>query len=296
MGMKIKTLGYHVGQSLKSIRRNKMMSLASVGTVMATLLILGIYFIVMMNINSMVKGVEAGVEIKVFLADDITNNQMSAIETEAKSLPGVTGVTYESKEQAMENFKEQLGENAGLVEDIDPEKVMPSSYIIKMEGPQYVENVVQNLKSMAGVDVIRDAQPIMNKLMEITGFVRTLGISLMIILLIVSIFLISNTIKMAVMSRKREIGIMKYIGATDWFIRWPFVIEGMILGLIGAIVAGILLGYGYIVACDEVSKSMIFVLMEPVDIVPYMLAMFGVVGIVIGSLGSMLSMRKFLHV
>lgn len=296
--MKIKNAGYLVKQGLQSISRNKMMSLASVSTVMASLLILGIYFIAMMNVNAMVKGVESGVEIKVFLTNDITNEQMNDIESEMKNTSGVTDVTYESKEQALENFKKQLGENADLVDGIDADEVMPSSYIIKMKGPEYVEGTVAKLKGMPGVDEIKDAQPIMDKLIDITGFVRTLGISLMAILLIVSIFLISNTIKLTVMSRRREIGIMKYIGATDWFIRWPFVIEGLILGLLGAIVSGIILGYGYVAACDAVAQNLFGVikLMEPKDIVPNMSAMFAVVGLAIGSLGSMLSMRKFLHV
>lgn len=295
--MKIRTARYYVRQGFSSVGRNKMMSLASVSTVMASLLLLGIYFIVMININSMMKNVESGVEIKVFLKNDITNAQMSTIESEIKKSAGVTVVTYESKQQAMENFKKQLGDNADLVNDIDADKVMPSSYIVKMEGPQYVDGIVQTLNTLQGIDKINDARPFMDKLMEVTSFVRTIGISLMAILLIVSIFLISNTIKLTVMSRRREIGIMKYIGATDWFIRWPFVIEGMFLGLLGAIVAGCILGYGYVVASDAVVNQLIlFKLVEPVDILPYMSAMFVVVGIIIGSLGSILSMRKFLHV
>lgn len=295
--MKIKTFGYYAKQGLHSITRNKMMSLASISTVMASLLILGIYLITVANVSSMVKSVESGVEIKVFLDNDISNDEMSAIETLAKNSPGVSSVEFESKQQALENFREQLGENGDLVADIDAEKVMPMSYIIKMEGPQYVDGVSNALSSMQGIDKINDARPIMDKLMNITSFVKTLGICLMIILLIVSIFLISNTIKLTVIARKREIGIMKYIGATDWFIRWPFVIEGMTLGLIGSILSGIILCYGYIVASDAVSKSLqIINLVQPIDIIPYMAALFVLMGLIIGSLGSIVSMRKFLHV
>ncbi|HBM76332.1 MAG TPA: ABC transporter permease [Clostridiaceae bacterium] len=295
--MKIRSVGYYFKQGLKSIARNKMMSIASVSTVMASLLILGIFFITMENVNFYMQDVEAGVEIKVFLKDDITDDEKSEIESIAKNSDGVSDVSFETKQQALENFRQQLGNNGDLVAGIDANKVMPNSYIIRMEGPQYVDGLVSKLKDIKGIDKINDARPLMDKLMKITGFIRTFGISLMVVLLIVSIFLISNTIKLTVIARRREIGIMKYIGATDWFIRWPFVIEGILLGIIGAAIAGIVLSYGYTVAVDAVAKNWAIIkLVEPEDIVPYMSVLFIVIGMVIGSMGSMVSMRKFLHV
>jgi len=295
--MKIRTLGYSVKDGLKSIVRNKMMSVASISTVMASLLIFGIFFITVANVDFMVRNVEKSVEIKVFLKDDITNDQMNKIETSMKVAEGVTDVRYESKQQALENFKKQLGENSDLVSDIDPEEVMPRSYIIKMEGPQYVEGVVQQLKGLEGIDKINDARPIMDKLMQITGFIRTIGLGLMITLLVVAIFLISNTIKLTVIARRREISIMKYIGATNWFIRWPFIVEGIMLGLFGSILSGAILSYGYIVAVDAVAKNLgIIQLVEPIDVIPYMAAIFLAIGLFIGAFASIMSMRKFLRV
>lgn len=294
--MRISTFGYFFGEGFKSVNRNRMMSLASVSTVMASLLILGIFFITMSNVNYMVKNVESGVEIKVFLKNDATNDQKSAIETEMKKAEGVTDVSFESKQEAMENFKKQLGDNGDLVAGVDPEKVMPNSYIIKMEGPKYVDNVVQKLKTMDGIDEIKDGRQFLDKLMNITNFIKTLGITLMVILLVVAVFLISNTIKLTVMARRREIGIMKYIGATNWFIRWPFVVEGVLLGLLGALVSGAIVGYGYTIAVDALTKNLIVGLLSPIDVIPTMLAMFGVIGVGLGFLGSTLSMRKFLNV
>jgi Cell division protein len=296
MAMRISTFGYFFGEGFKSVNRNRMMSLASVSTVMASLLILGIFFITMSNVNYMVKNVESGVEIKVFLKNDATNDQKSAIETEMKKAEGVTDVSFESKQEAMENFKKQLGDNGDLVAGVDPEKVMPNSYIIKMEGPKYVDNVVQKLKTMDGIDEIKDGRQFLDKLMNITNFIKTLGITLMVILLVVAVFLISNTIKLTVMARRREIGIMKYIGATNWFIRWPFVVEGVLLGLLGALVSGAIVGYGYTIAVDALTKNLIVGLLSPIDVIPTMLAMFGVIGVGLGFLGSTLSMRKFLNV
>jgi cell division transport system permease protein len=298
MAMKIKTYGYHIKQGFKSVAKNKMMSIASISTVVASLLILGIFLITMFNVDFLVKDVESGVEIKVYLKDDITNNQKAEIESQMKLTQGVTAVEYESKEEALEKFKAQLGDNSELVAGINAEEVMPSSYIIKMEGPKFVQGTVEKLKTLSGIDEIKDGGQIVDKLMQITGFVKTLGISLLAILTIVSVFLISNTIKLTVLARRREIGIMKYIGATDWFIRWPFVIEGLFLGLIGAVISALIVGYGYVLASNAVARNMMSLirLVDPMDIVPYMSAAFAAMGLLIGSVGSIISMRKFLKV
>lgn len=295
--MKIRTCGYFVSEGIKSVYRNRMMSIASVSTVMASLLILGIFYITMSNVNYMMKNVESGVEVKVFLKNDITNDQMNQIESEAKSSMGVTSVSFESKEQALENFKKQLGDNQDLVEGIDPNKVMPESYIIKFKGPKYVDEVVQRLKSLQGIDEIKDGREYVDKLVKITNFVKTLGISLMVILLAVAVFLISNTIKLTVIARRREIGIMKFIGATNWFIRWPFVVEGVLLGLLGALISGAVVGYGYTLAVDAIVKNLVIVnLMNPASIIPMMMLIFIGVGVILGFTGSAVSMRKFLNV
>jgi len=295
--MKISTFGYHIKQGFHNISRNKMMSIASVSTVMASLLIFGIFFITVVNVNFLMDKVESSVEIKVFLKDDISSGQMHIIESQVEKSPGVTEVIYESKEQALANFKEQLGDKGDLVAGINAEEVMPSSYIVKFQGPEYVGGVVDMLKTMEGIDKINDARSVLDKLMAISDFIRNLGLGLMAVLLFVSVFLISNTIKLTLLARRREIGIMKYIGATNWFIRWPFVIEGIVLGLLGALLSCGLLGYGYILASDAVTKNLIIVnIVEPMDILPYMGAIFLGVGFLIGSIGSAMSMRKFLKV
>lgn len=297
MAMKISSFCYYVKQGLKSIGRNKMMSIASISTVMASLLILGIFYITIVNVNTFVQDVESTVEIKVYLKNEITDDQKAAIESEVKQSEGVTDISFESKEQALENFKKSLGDKGEVVEGIEAEKVMPTSYIIKLSGPQYVSGVSEKLSTLAGIDQIFDDRSTMDKLASIISFVKTFGISLMAVLLIVSIFLISNTIKLTVFARKREIGIMKQIGATNWFIRWPFVIEGMLLGLIGAILSSALLGYGYMIAANAVTENLIIVqLVDPYVILPYMVAVFLSIGFIIGSVGSVVSMRKFLNV
>lgn len=295
--MKISMGVYHLKQGIKSIFRNKMMSIASISTVMASLLILGIFYLTVTNVNYMVRGVEASVQVKAFLKDNITEEQKGLIDTEISKISGVTKVEFESKEQALKNFKSQLGDNSSLVDGVDPNKVMPESYIISLDNPRVVDSVVNKLKTMQGVDEIKDGRTYVDKLIKITDFIKNLSLGLMIILLVVSVFLISNTIKLTVMARRREIGIMKYIGATNWFIRWPFVIEGMLLGIIGSAISGALISYGYSLAFESAGKKLIIVnLIAPGKVIPQMEAMFIVIGVLLGFIGSTASMRKFLNV
>lgn len=295
--MKIKTALYYIKQGTNSISRNKMMSIASISTVMASLFILGVFFIGIMNVNYFVENIEKSVQIQVFLKDEINDSQKNTIESTIKGCVGVNEVDFESKQQAFEKFKEELGDRGDLVEGIDADKVMPVSFIVKLEGPQYVEGVVQSIKDLEGIDKINDVKSLMDMLIKLSNFIKTLGLIIMIVLIAVSIFLISNTIKLTVVSRKREINIMKYIGATDWFIKWPFIIEGIFLGLIGSLLSFILLCYGYIAVSDYILKE--FIIIKPIDIIeiaPYMGIMFIGIGLIIGALGSAISIRKFLHV
>lgn len=295
--MRISTGVYHLKQGIKSIFRNNMMSIASISTVMASLLILGIFFLTIINVNYMVKGVESSVQVKAFLKDGITEEQKNLIGSEMNNIPGVTKVQFETKEQALENFKKELGNNSDLVEGVDPDKVMPESYIISMNSPKVVDKVVQKLETMEGIDEVKDGRTYIDKLIKITDFVKNLSLGLMAILLVVSVFLISNTIKLTVIARRREIGIMKYIGATNWFIRWPFVIEGVLLGLIGAAISGALISYGYSLAVESVNEKLMIVnLMSPNQVIPLMSAVFLGIGAVLGFIGSAVSMRKFLNV
>lgn len=296
--MKINTLKYFLSDALKSIRRNVTVSTASMATVAATLFILGIFILLTLNINKGILNVESKVEAKIYLKDNITVTEQKAIETKIKSIDGVVDYNFVTKAEALENFKNQLGEqNKSLTEGFDKDNPLPSSYEVKVKNPDVITNVVDAVKDMNGIYEIKDGREVVDKLLSFTTTIKWVGVVVFIILISVSLFLIGNTIKITVYSRRREIGIMKYIGATDWFIRWPFIMEGVIIGVMGGVVADILLFYAYKFAYFKASQGMMMIqLIQPSYVTTVVLAIFVGMGIVIGAAGSIFALRKFLAV
>lgn len=296
--MKINTFKHFVGDAAKSLKRNRAMSTAAVATVAATLFVLGLFLLTILNIQQVMKEVESKVEIKVILKDDIKMNEQKELEKAIKDTAGVLDLTFESKSQALENLRNQLGEqNKSLVEGLDKENPMPNSYIIKVNKPEIVADVVDNIKGMSGIEVIKDGREIVDKIIAISNTIKWVGIAIFAILIGVSLFLIGNTIKLTVYARRREIGIMKYIGATDWFIRWPFIIEGAVIGILGALIANALLYFGYNFIYTKVSSQMLIMqLVNPTYILSTIIGEFLLGGVLIGVIGSILAIRKFLAV
>ena len=301
--MRISTIKLFVIDALKSIRRNATISFASAATVMATLFILGAFAMVLLNIKIGITNVESQVEVQIILKDDIKIDQQQSVYDKINKLNGVTSVSFQSKKQALENLKSQLGDkNKGLVAGMENDNPLPNSYIVKVQRPEYVSEVVSavqpNGKYMDGIDQAKDGRDLVNKITAITKTVQWVGAALFIILIGVSLFLIGNTIRLAVYSRRREITIMKYIGATDWFIRWPFIIEGMIIGLVGAVMSILLLYYLYGLAYSKATSSISIMikLLSPIYVFTNISWIFVLLGIFIGAIGSIIAIRKFLVV
>ncbi|MBV1818351.1 permease-like cell division protein FtsX [Clostridium cochlearium] len=296
--MKISSIKYFISDSLKSIRRNKTISLASAATVAATLFILGVFMLSALNVKQVIKNVESKVEITVFLRDDITIGQQKELETKINAIDKIVDVRYESKEEAVKKFEEQLGEeNKDLVKGLEKENPLPSSFILKVKDPEMVTDVVDEIKDLKGIEKIREGKKTVEKIVSVTKTIKWVGMILFIILIGVSLFLIGNTIKITVYSRRREIGIMKYIGATDWFIRWPFVIEGGLIGITGAIIGFLVLYYLYNAIYPKMAKALYLVdFINPSYILTSISWQFILAGILIGTVGSILSIRKFLAV
>lgn len=295
MAMKIRTVSYYLKESLKSIRRNRVMSFASVTTVAAALFIFGIFMIIITNVNSIVDTVESKVEIKAFLKDDVTTLKAQKIEKEIKEISGVKSVTFESKEEALKKVSQELGQNKDLVEGLEEDNPFPASFVIKVNKPSDVSYVSKELSKIEEFEKINDAQEVVNQIIKITNFIKVLSLVLMIILGIIAVSLISNTIKLTVYARKREIGIMKYIGATDWFVRWPFILEGIFLGLLGALIALGLLAAGYSYGLNKITSNLLFFSFVPLNkIMDILFWKFSFVGMLIGGFGSLISIRKFL--
>ena len=296
--MKFNTITYFIGDAFKSLRRNKTISLASIITVLITFLVLGIFSLVAENANVAILGVEEKVELKVFLQEDINLIDKREIEVKLREQPGVKEIQYESKEQAYTNFEESMKESEGILQGYTlSNNPFPESYIIKMEDPSYSEPISEAIKDLNGIESVNSQQDLVNTVQKVVKAVRIVGIALFAILIAVSIFLIMNTTKLTVYSRRREVGIMKFVGATDWFIRWPFIIEGMVIALFGAILSTVVLFVLYKLAFAAiVSKLLMVELVAPSYVFTALLWKFGLGSLVVGGLASYTALRKFLVV
>jgi len=290
--MRLRTFNYFFREAFISFVRNRWMSLASIGAVASALIILGSFLLLSVNFDHILKDVESQVEITAYLEDTVEDSNVARLNGEISLIGGVKEVKFVSKEAALEEFKQQVGKD--LLEGID--NPLPSSFRIKVDNPQDVAQVAEKIQKLQGVEEVKYGKGVVERLFNIIYWVRLLGLVIMGVFAAVSVFIISNTIRLTVFARRREINIMKYIGATDWFVRWPFLIEGMVLGFIGsaisiAVLAG---GYGYLYNIVRLNIPMISLIpME--EFYRYALG-FLAIGMFIGAFGSSFSIRRFLHV
>lgn len=297
--MKINTFKYYIIDAFKSLNRNKTISLASVITVTATLFLMGVFILLSQNIQIGMKNVESQLQIQVFLKDGISITDQENINQKLSSIPGVGDVEYEDKSEALDKFNKEVSENDNsLLSNYDSSNnPLPNSYIVKLEKPEVSEQVISSIENMPGIESINNDQKFTNKIISISNSLKWISIVLFILMIATSIFLISNTIKLTIFSRRKEIGIMKYVGATDWFIRWPFVIEGAVIGLIGAIASTVLLYSLYKIAFIKINESLLLInLLSPSYITQTLQWQFVLTGILIGGIGSSWSLFKFLKV
>ena len=296
--MKISSVEYSFIDAVKSLKRNRSLSFASIATVAATLFIFGVFLLIQVNLNVVMKGVESQLEVRVTLTKEITSDQQSTIESTLKKIDGVKTVTLETKEEALANLQRQFGENnKSLLQGLDKTNPLPYTFIVKVDKPDFISTVVKDVKNLPGVEEVKDGKEVVNTVMTVTRTINLIGLAIFIILIAVSFFLIGNTIKLTVYSRRREIGIMKYIGATDWFIRTPFIIEGVLLGVFGAIISDLLLYFLYSIIVSKAGVTFDFLqLISPLYVFNSLLWQFLLIGTIIGSLGSIFAVRKFLAV
>lgn len=296
--MKINTIIHFIKDAFKSLKRNKTISIASIITVLITFFVLGIFLLMASNINKGIDNVQNKVELKVFLKDDIKLIDQREIEIKLRQIDGVKDVVYQSKEDEFKNFQSTTNDNDGLLKGYTLQNnPFNASFTVKLEAPEYASAVSDGIKDLQGVESIGDQQELVDKIVGIVKGVKLVGAVLFVILIGVSVFLIMNTTKLTVYSRRREVGIMKFVGATDWFIRWPFVIEGMVIGLIGAILACGVLLVAYNALVGWISKQLVFISLVPVTYILTTLSwQFILGGIVIGGFASIIALRKFLVV
>lgn len=296
--MRISSFKGFILDAVKSLFRNKTISIATVANIIVTLTIYGIFLILMNVIITNVNDVESKLQLKVYLKDSITVEEQELIKKAIESVDGISDVYYESKSDAINNFKEQLNDYAWLIEGYDEmNNPLPSSYVVKINNPQVSYEIEEKLHGFEGIDDIGSDKVLVREVTKISSFIRVAWVVLSFILILVSLFLIMNTIKLTIYSRRKEIYIMKFVGATDWFIRWPFVIEGIIIGFIGSVFSVGIVYYSYIsVYRFLIDKNLFSYLISPNSILVQLLLHFLPIGILVGIVGSIISLRKFLKV
>ncbi|MDD4565312.1 MAG: permease-like cell division protein FtsX [Eubacteriales bacterium] len=286
-------------QAFKQAFRNRAMSVASMFSITAMLLILGLFFILVVNVNMVSETAKKQFDtIQVFLLDETTYEESSVMLADLKRMDGVSEATYQTAKEAMDKWKVKWGDNAYLLDGLEDENPLPNSLIIKVSELEKADATVTRLKTYDGIEDIKYYKDTVDQLLKITGFIQVGAMIVILFLVIVSVIVVSNTIKLTVLAREREISIMKYVGATNWFIRGPFLIEGILIGIVSALVSVGIISFIYYKITELIGPEIFIMLsttMVPVEFLIIRLVwIFLALGISIGACGSIVSMRRFL--
>lgn len=295
--MKISTMGQLTKEGVANVWKNRMMSLASLIIVIATLFVFGLFIVLSFNMNNFVGNLENKFEIMAYLDKNISHNNELTVGNKIKKLEDVKSIKYISKKDAIKIMNKQWKVDKSLLKDLEKDTPIPSSYDVKLNSAKNINKIAQNISKIRGVDKVRYSKDTVRALLKINTILKGVSIVIVIILGIISIFIIANTVKLTVFARRREINIMKMIGATDAFIRWPFVIEGLVIGFLGAILSFILTKVLYSYAYIKVFSGVPFLKLLPfIEIQGLVLLYYVVAGTMIGGVGSYASVKKHLHV
>ena len=294
--MKGTSLKYLTHEGFRKVWVNRLMSLASVTVLMACLIIMGAGIMIYFNINNVVDKVQSQNVVMVYVADDASEDETTQIGTSLKGISNVESCEFVPKEVAFQEQIQSMGGDAALFEGFD-EIPLPDAYKVTVKDLSQFENTVSQIKQINKVDSVRENSDLASKLLSLRHAVSIVSVGLVIMLFLVALFIISNTIRITMFSRKLEISIMKAVGATNWFIRWPFMIEGMILGTISGIVSlGVLWGL-YAVAEKVFAQTLSLIGFSLVPFSGYwwqILLVFVAIGLFTGGFGSLVSMAKYL--
>ena len=295
--MSFSTKEYFIKETYKSIRRNGFMSFASISTVAVSLLVLGMFLMIFLNTNNLAQYLESQVQVSVYMQDSATDKELAAVKEKLTKMPGVVKVTQVSKQQALERFKKRLGDQEQLLNSLGKDNPFPNSFEVQVDSPERIKVLTPQLGQLPKVETAKFGQEVVEHLFQLTKILRFGGILLVVFLAMATLFIISNTIRLTVFARRKEVIIMKYVGATDWFIRWPFLLEGMTLGFFGAVGAFILINSIYSGLLERIHATLAFLPLLPTSpLLLYVDLFLLVAGTGIGALGSYISLRKFLRV
>jgi len=295
--MSFSTKEYFVKETYKSIRRNGFMSFASISTVAVSLLVLGMFLLIFLNTNNLAQYLESQVQVSVYMQDSASDAELKATKAKLQKMSGVVQVKEVNKEQALARFKERLGDQHQLLDSLGKDNPFPNSFEVQVDSPERIKAITPVIGQIPKVETAKFGQEVVEHLFQLTKILRFGGIVLVVFLAMATLFIISNTIRLTVFARRKEVVIMKYVGATDWFIRWPFLLEGMTLGFFGAVIASVFINSIYSALLERIHATLAFLPLLPTSpLLGYVTLFLLVIGTGIGALGSYISLRKFLRV
>lgn len=299
--MKYNIIGYLIGEGFRSIIKQKKMTSASIIIMCATMFIFGAFYLIGENVNYIMKQVESQQGMRVMIKEEATDDQVRNLQTKIQQINGVNQVTFHSKEDALASMKETLGTHQELLDTYVEDNPFPASYFVTLTDLTLNKEVQAEILKLDAVDEIASSDDTISMLASVAKGIQIGTLVLLVILIIISIFIISYTIKLTVYARRREISIMKYVGATNSFIRGPFIVEGIIIGIISALLSVGIVGGVYNAIIDKLLTSSVLqriniVLYGFSDIAIKLLGVYLILGIGIGIIGSAISMRKYLKV
>lgn len=301
--MKWSSFQYLTKQGLHNLRANRLMSLASIGVLTACLLLTGIAGLFSANVNSLVEYLGDQNETVVYLDQGLSDEELASVDQTLRSMPGLAAVTYVSQEEVLETYKGYMSEYADLFNDFEEDNPFHANYRVVLEDLNQLDEMIAQLERIDGVYSVSAPTQLSSVFLTIQRAVTYAGWALVAVLALVSVVVISNTIRLTVFARRKEINIMKYVGATNGFIRWPFFVEGTSVGLIsGLLAAGLVIG-AYALVVNRIGAMSGFwgpilgsCLLSVGQVWPVVLGAFLIFGVVIGSIGTATSIRKYLEV
>ncbi len=295
--MRIRRQFYFLKNAVKCMTRNGEMTVTAIITVTSCLLLFGVFMLLTANVNYIGEQIRNQCQVQAYIEFEATGEEEMLVYNQIKSLPNVSECAFVSKSDAMEEYREYLGADASAFDGLEGEEFLRSSVKVNMEDIEQSQALVAEIEKVPNVAKVTNRQDVVQRVIDVTDVVKNASLAAMLILLIVAIFIIANTIKLSVVARKDEIHIMKYVGATAGFVRRPFILEGILTGVIGGVISLVLIGFGYNYIVRFMKDFLdIFQLISFSEILPFMVGTTLVFGVLMGAVGSAIALVKHLKV
>lgn len=294
----MRRFGYYWKEGFRNIFKHGFMSIAAVLIMVACLILTGTVTLIAYNIDLSITELQQSNEIVVWIDEDLTTREARALGSEFNRIDNIATIEFIDRDEALEDYRQQLGEDADILEDYGSDNnPLRNSFVFTMKDPSQAEDTIAQIEAVEGTDDVRADEAVISRLMQIQNVFNIVALAMVVGLAVISIFIISNTVKLAMFARREEISIQKIVGATNWFIRWPFVIEGMVLGLLAGGLAFLAQWGLYTELHGIVSGVIPYFQIVPFESVRWLvLGVYCGAGVLFGIGGSMTSIRKFMNV